>query len=437
MQDFSVAIVGGGISGLALAIGCVRRGIKVQVYEQAHAFAEIGAGVSFGPNALRALSKIDPALEEGYQRCATQNAWPEKRTTWFDFRVGKWPDHVSGKRTDTHHIVNVQAPPSGQSSVHRAHFLDEMVKLIPPGTAHFNKKLVNVEHGGSSSSSISISDEQDYRLVFADGSSATASLVIGCDGVKSRTRQLVLGENDAAVSPEFSGKYAYRGLVPMDEAVGALGEELARNSQMYFGPGGHILTFPIEKGATMNVVAFRSHTQTRWDRPEWVVPTDHAEMRRDFEGWLEAPQRILALMQKADKWALFDHPPARTFFKGRLVLLGDAAHASTPHQGAGAGQAIEDALVLSELLKTWRNSSSSSSENVPIEKVIAAYDAVRRPRSQKVVTTSRLAGMMYDLEHPDCGSDLDKIRNHSLERFSWIWDEDLDEQIRVAVDMLS
>lgn len=431
MQDFTVAIVGGGIGGLALAISCVRRGIKVQVYEQAHAFAEIGAGVSFGPNALRALSKIDPALEEGYQRCATENAWPEKKTTWFDFRVGKWPDSEktsSSDRSDTWHIVNVQSPPSGQSSVHRAHFLDEMVKLIPPGTAHFNKKLVDIKHNDNSS-------EDDYQLLFADGSSAAASLVIGCDGVKSRTRQLVLGEDDPAVSPQFSGKYAYRGLIPMDNAVAALGEELARNSQMYFGPGGHILTFPIEKGATMNVVAFRSAAQ--WDKSEWVLPTDHAEMRHDFEGWLEPAQRILEMMQKADKWALFDHPPARTFYKGRLVLLGDAAHASTPHQGAGAGQAIEDALVLSELLRTWLDNSSSSSSGVPVEKVIAAYDAVRRPRSQKVVTTSRLAGMMYDLEHPDCGSDLDKVRAHSLERFSWIWDEDLDDQIRVAVDMAS
>lgn len=426
-EDFTVAIIGGGIGGLALAISCVRRGIKVAVYEQAHAFAEIGAGVSFGPNALRALAKIDPALELGYQRCATQNAWPGKKTTWFDFRVGKWPGNKKeADRTDTYHFVNVQSPPSGQSSVHRAHFLDEMVKLIPPGTAHFNKKLVDIKQQNNSN--------EDYQLLFADGSFATASLVIGCDGVKSRTRQLVLGENDAAVSPQFSGKYAYRGLVPMDNAVAALGEELARNSQMYFGPGGHILTFPIEKGATMNVVAFRS-APSSWDRPEWVLPTDHSEMRRDFAGWLEPAQRILELMQKADKWALFDHPPARTFFRGRLVLLGDAAHASTPHQGAGAGQAIEDALVLSELLRTWRDSNSSSSFS--IEKVIAAYDAVRRPRSQKVVTTSRLTGMMYDWEHPDCGDDLDKIRAYSLERFSWIWDEDLDEQIRVAVDMAS
>ncbi|QKX56094.1 uncharacterized protein TRUGW13939_03194 [Talaromyces rugulosus] len=179
---------------------------------------------------------------------------------------------------------------------------------------------------------IKVNSEDYYELLFVNCSSDTASLVIGCDGVKSRTRQLVLDENDA-VSPQFSGKYAYRGLVPMDDAVVAL------------------------------------------------------------------------------------------------------AHPSTPHQGAGARQAIEDALVLSELLRTWCDSSPSS--GVPVEKVIAAYDAVRRPRSQKLVTTSRATGMMYDWEHPDCGSNLDKVRAYSLERFSWTWDEDLDEQIRVAVDMAS
>lgn len=135
------------------------------------------------------------------------------------------------------------------------------------------------------------------------------------------------------------------------------------------------------------------------------------------------------LMEKPDVWALFDHPPAPTYFKGRLAILGDAAHASTPHQGAGAGQAIEDAFVLSNLLGQVKSVDE-------IEKAFHAYDAVRRPRSQKVVKTSRDAAAIYEFEDEILGTDLDKIRRRLMERYDWIWDEDLPTQLKTAQDIM-
>jgi salicylate hydroxylase len=134
-------------------------------------------------------------------------------------------------------------------------------------------------------------------------------------------------------------------------------------------------------------------------------------------------------MEKPDVWALFDHPPAPTYFKGRLALLGDAAHASTPHQGAGAGQAIEDAFILSNLL-----GQANSVEG--IEKAFHAYDAVRRPRSQKVVATSRDAAKIYEFEDEELGSDLDSIRRRLEIRYDWIWNEDLPKQLKKAQDIM-
>lgn len=130
-------------------------------------------------------------------------------------------------------------------------------------------------------------------------------------------------------------------------------------------------------------------------------------------------------MENPDVWALFDHPPAPTYFKGRLCLVGDAAHASTPHQGAGAGQAIEDALVLSSLFGQF-----NSKDN--IESVIKAYDSVRRPRSQKVVTSSRMVAKIYELEDERNGFDLVKAKEALEGWYDWIWQEDLEEQIKVA-----
>lgn len=136
-------------------------------------------------------------------------------------------------------------------------------------------------------------------------------------------------------------------------------------------------------------------------------------------------------MPDPDLWALFDHHPAPTYFKNRIAILGDAAHASTPHQGAGAGQALEDALILSTLLADERVRSAAD-----IPAALHVYDAIRRPRSQKVVSTSRAAGETYAFKGP-AGDDLDKIRDELLTRYSWIWDEDMGRQAEEASALLA
>jgi len=238
-KPFDVAVVGGGIAGLVLTIGLLKKNVPVTLYEAAQSFGEIGAGVSFGPNAARAMSLIDPAIEEGFQRRATSNLWESKRDFWFDFRTGQ---KKKGDESEPGKLVYQLKCEHGQVSVHRAHFLDEMVRLVPKEIARFHKRLVDLDDQG----------EKGVVLKFADGTEARHAAVIGTDGIKSRTRQIVLGENNPAAKAVFSGKYAYRGLIPMEEAIEHLGEELATNSQMYMGYHGHILTFPIEKGKTMN-----------------------------------------------------------------------------------------------------------------------------------------------------------------------------------------
>jgi salicylate hydroxylase len=316
-----------------MAIGLLHQNISCTLYEAAPAFAEIGAGVSFGPNAIRAMALIDPDIKKGYDRIATSNAWPEKKKLWFDFNLGPkvdgWKD-LKAPGKEGQRIAQVVAGDVGQSSVHRAHFLDVLVGLIPDGVAKFGKKVERVEEKG-----------QKMVLTFHDGSTAEADAVIGCDGVKSRTRQALLGVDHETTNPTFTGKYAYRGLIPMEKAAGALGDELARNSQMYLGRHGHILTFPIENGKTMNVVAFQTKMDGKWDDERWVLPLKKEDMFNDFAGWGESSQKILnvsldiptnrgfcadfqQLMEKPDVWALFDHPPAPTYYKGRLAILGDA-----------------------------------------------------------------------------------------------------------------
>ncbi len=414
-KAFTIAICGGGIAGLSLAIGLLKNEVPFHLYESAHAFAEVGAGISFGPNSLRAMKLTDPQIRQAYEKINTQNAFPNKKHTWFDFYAGM--DCGFGKAGEE--IVEVRDHQGvGQSSVHRAAFLDELVALVPNEHVTFGKRVVGVEELS-----------RGVRLEFEDGGTADASAVIGCDGVKSKLRRIVVGEDDEAAHASFTGNYAYKGLVPMDKAVSVLGDEMARNSVMWLGLHGHVLTMPIEHGTCMNVVAIRTKPDGKWENERWVLPMDPKGMEADFADWGESVRDIMTLMEKPDVWALFDLPPAKTYYRGRTCLCGDAAHASTPHQGAGAGMALEDAYVMSGLLGAVDGEGG-------VEKAFEAFDRVRRPRTQRLVTTSPESGLIYQGEGMGVGDDPSALRENLLKRFDWIWEKHLEDDLEEALTFL-
>ncbi len=132
------------------------------------------------------------------------------------------------------------------------------------------------------------------------------------------------------------------------------------------------------------------------------------------------------MIQGADIWAIFDHPKETTFHSGRLGLLGDAAHATSPHFGQGAGMALEDAYVLSNLFGRCSD----------VKKVFEAYDSVRVPRALRVTAMSREQGKTLDFEGDGVGDDLEKLVNSLETKVRWIWDEDLEEHLKKAIDAL-
>ncbi|KAI9666063.1 MAG: hypothetical protein M1821_003998 [Bathelium mastoideum] len=427
-----LAIIGGGIGGLSLLLGLLRHTsptlLQPHIYEAAPRFAEIGAGVAFGSNSVAAMALVDPRLAQAYQRHATfhSDAGARARKVWSGYRMGMDGRGVrghgqdggsgSGNRLEAGAFIHEVRTGTERSSVHRARFLDAMAELVAEESVSFGKRLLEIwerEEGG------------ELELRFEDGSVAAVDAVVGCDGVKSRVRQIVLA-GEPEIEPVFTGKYAYRGLIPMDEAVEALGEETAKNAWFHWGYDGHVLTFPIEHGKTMNVVAFRTKRDGKWDHGnQWVLPGNKEQMVSDYDGWGKDVQSILRMMRNPDIWALFDHLAAKSYYKGKVCLLGDAAHASTPHQGAGAGMAIEDAFVLSRLLARARKRKD-------IEKVFHAYDAVRRPRTQKLVSTSRDAGCLYEFQKKGVGDNLEALKEDLDGRMRWVWDADLEEHLQQA-----
>lgn len=242
-KPFHIAIVGGGIAGLTLALALLKNKVPVTVYEAASKFGEIGAGVSFAPNATRAMKLISPHIYEAFQKRCTVNQSPDKSGYWFSMQYGE----DLGQGDD---LITELSCEGGHAAVHRARFLDELIQLLPEGVAKFGKRAVGYEQ-----------NDDGVTVKFQDGTEAKHDAAIGCDGIKSKMRICLLGEKDPASRAEYSGKYAYRGLIPMDKAKELLGEEKAQNSQMYYGRHGHMLTFVIEKGKTMNGKSWPTNIQ--------------------------------------------------------------------------------------------------------------------------------------------------------------------------------
>ena len=243
--------------------------------------------------------------------------------------------------------------------------------------------------------------------------------------------------DNPASYPSFCHQIAFRGLVQMDRAVAALGEEKAHNQCMHMGPRAHVLNFPIAQHNLINVVAFATE-EGEWPHEKLTAPATKQEVMEVFKDWNPTVRTIVSLLEDSlDKWAIFDthEHPAPTFSSGRVCIAGDAAHASAPHHGAGAGFGVEDALALSTVMEevtTTLRKGERVSKSAALTAAFEAYDVARRERSQWLVRSSRTVGNTYEWAHPDCGSDPEKCLKEIEWRAHKIWYFDIDTMLRDA-----
>lgn len=477
----TVAIVGGGIGGVSLALALAAQGVPFHIYEAAPCFGEIGAGVCFGPNVLRALRGISPAVLRAYGRHVTANEDPGLASAFLTYRRGfrgaggggggggvgeregkereeedeeqrRWvPEKLFDLVGRVQEIDGTQFPV--RCSVHRAHLLDELVRLLPPGTASFGKQLVGIDEAPSSSSSSSPppstsssegegegGENKPITLRFADGSSATATAVVGCDGIKSVVRQHLHG---AAARAEYSGHFGYRAMAPRADYERALGRDLATTGNLFLCRSGYAIAYPVDHGAAVNMFATCVQPGSRWPADtEWKVPSCREELLRDLGdgSWHPGVVEMLLRHGGGERWAMFHSPHDRPYVNkqgSNIALLGDAAHATTPHMGAGAGMAIEDAFVLGRLLGAVCRGGRAADV---LPHALRAYDAVRRPRTQEVVRESRDNVARYvaiaGAEEGQGEGELERLREESQRKFEAIWDFDLERSLDDAMSVL-
>ncbi len=432
MSQLHVAIVGGGITGLILAIGLRARGVACTVYERAAAFAETGAGIGLSPNAEVAMQLLDPAVHAAFQAAVTPNG--EDYFQWVD-----------GCATDAL-LFRLHLGKDGFQGGRRSEILQAWVALVPPATVQFGKSLVGLVDGDDAAGA-------PVQLQFADGSTATADVgesaplyishfcslahpqsVIGCDGVWSRVRSLLFGD---ACRATYSHQYCFRAVVPMAAARAAIGDHRASTRFMYNGRGAHSITYPVAKGAMLNVLVVVADPNP-WaavDESTGQAQTTGTGSRRDaedaFREWQPCARGVVGLLPDApDRWAIFDmlEHPAPLYAVGRVAVAGDAAHASGPHLGAGAGFGIEDALVLATLLGDV--AAAGDARRAP--SALAAYSAVRYDRTQWLVQASREAVDWFQGRDAVQGQDAAAFGQAITALFHRIWHYDMEGMLAAA-----
>jgi salicylate hydroxylase len=229
----------------------------------------------------------------------------------------------------------------------------------------------------------------------------------------------------------------------MDRAEVALGHYRTSTRFMYLGQDAHVLTFPVANGAMMNVVAFVTDPNP-WpgEEGEFTAPATKSEAMQAFAASGPTVRMILSLLpEELDKWAIFDmyNHPVPSFAKGRACLAGDAAHAASPHHGAGAGCGIEDSLALAELLSKVNNDRLDRTDHGPglIQDALLVYNQVRYERAQWLVQSSRIVGNMYEWQDPGVGCDPEKFASEFEGRCNRIWDFDVGAMVSDALSMLA
>ncbi len=383
-----VTVLGAGVAGLAVALALSLRGAKVTVLEQADAIREIGAGLQISPNGavvLRALGLGD-ALQAASMRALA-----------VELRDGPSGDGVLAMDLER------LRPDQAYYFVHRADLIDLLAEGARQAgvTLRLLQKIETVDLSGACP-----------RIVTAQGAEMRPALLIGADGLHSRTRAAL---NGPAV-PFFTGQVAWRTVIAAEPGARPVAE-------VHMGPGRHLVSYPLRRGTLRNIVAVEE--RNRWVEESWHLRDDPLEMRLAFEGFGARVQGWLEQAQDVWLWGLFRHPVAQVWHKampgGAVAILGDAAHPTLPFLAQGASMGLEDAWSLADHL-----------DRLAPAQALGLWQAARIPRATRIVAAANgnarayhLSGPLRGLAHVGLKIGGALAPGFALSRFDWLYGFDV------------
>jgi len=333
-----IAVVGAGIGGLAVALACAGRGANVQVFEQADELREVGAGIQISPNGMCVLAGLGVADEIAAQ--TTRSTAIELR----DYRQGRLISRFD---------LQKHGQAAGHFAVHRVDIVEVLYKACLAAGVAF---------------------QFGHKAAFTPDD---PRIVIAADGVNSSHRIKFLNASE----PSFTGQVAWRAVVPNEGAVPAI-------SCVHLAPGRHLVTYPLRQGRLINIVAVQA--RKTWAASGWSAPDDPAHLRAVFADFTPEVQALLNRVERCFIWGLHRYPVEQKWYRGNLVLLGDAVHPMLPFMAQGANMALEDAWILATCLAHFDHPAEA----------FAAYQSSRRARVDRVVAASTKNATAFHLAAP-------------------------------------
>jgi len=342
-------IAGAGIGGLTAALAALRKGLDVEIYEQAPELKEVGAGVQLSANGTRVFYEL--GIGEELKALSCEAAGKEIRLwnsgeTWKLFDLGQ---------------VSVERYGYPYFTVYRPDLLGVLaaaVRRFKPDAIHLGARCTGFAQTGGK-----------IRLAL-ESQTIEGDALVGADGVHSRIRQALFGED----KPQFTGIIVWRGIVPMEKLPPRMARRVGVN---WVGPGGHVVHYPLRAGKLMNFVGALEGRE--WRTESWSARGTTEALAADFAGWHEEVHALIRAIPEPHTWALMVRPPLPRWTSGRVTLLGDACHSMVPFLAQGAVMAIEDALVLSRAL-------TEGSGDIPER--LQRYESARRERTRRAVEGS-------------------------------------------------
>jgi salicylate hydroxylase/6-hydroxynicotinate 3-monooxygenase len=358
-----IAIVGGGIGGLAAAVLLSQNGHRVRVYEQATRFARVGAGIQMTPNAMKVLRRI--GVETALRKIAFQSPLGISR---------EWDSGVVTNELKIGAEIEARygAP---YLFMHRADLHAAIYAAVPAGIVTLGRKLAALDVSA-----------QHTSLLFEDGGRVTADVVIGADGVHSLIRETMLGPEQ----PRFTGRVAYRTTFP----AALMGDtRITPVRTKWWGPDRHMVVYYVTAKQDEVYFVTSQPEDAGWVTPEsWSAKGDLNVLREAYAGFHPEVQAVLRACPDVHKWALLERDPLPRWTEGPVALLGDACHPMTPYMAQGAASALEDAAVLSRCL--------DGIERDAVAAALRCYEATRKPRASEIQGSSRKNTWMRNSTDP-------------------------------------
>src|SRR5216683_5159688 len=367
-----ILIAGGGIGGITTALALRSRDIDAQLFEQARAFRQVGAGIQLSCNATRILGALD--MGEGLARIAV---YPEAR----DYRAWDTGERLFWTPLGQRAELSFGAP---YYHVHRAELLGVLLDALGQEAFCLSAEVVAFDQ-----------DENSVAITIADGTTFEGDVLVGADGIHSMVRASLFGQEQA----RYTGNVAWRGLVPA-EAIAHL--ELQKVTGVWMGPNRSIVQYYVSEGRTFNWIGIsRSHQPAR---ESWLAEGNIEDTLAEYTGWHPTIREVIRSTPRVLRQALYDREPLSNWQIGRVVLLGDAAHPMLPFYAQGAAQSIEDAYVLAGCIATWPEEPTQA---------LAEYVRLRQPRTAWMQDLSRREEELY--QTADAGAIADRnarMRRH-------------------------